>query len=128
MEAQRARRILDRLVGYLVSPLLSKSLSGSRYEGLSAGRVQSVALRFIVDRELEIQRFEPEEYWTIAVELQDGGKFAAELAKVKGKKARLPNEERVEQLLGELRGAEFIVRRMEEEERQRTPPPPFITS
>jgi len=128
VEAQRARRILDRLVGYLISPLLSKSLSGSRFEGLSAGRVQSVALRLIVDRELEIQNFKPEEYWTVAAELQDKAKFKAELIKVQGKKPKLATREEVERLLEELRGAEFLVRKVEEEERRRTPPPPFITS
>ena len=128
VEAQRARRILDRLVGYLISPLLSKSLSGSRFEGLSAGRVQSVALRLIVDRELEIQNFKPEEYWTVAAELQDKAKFKAELIKVQGKKPKLATQEEVERLLEELRGAEFLVQHVKEEERRRTPPPPFITS
>jgi len=128
VEAQRARRILDRLVGYLISPLLSKSLSGSKYEGLSAGRVQSVALRLIVDRELEIQAFEPEEYWTVAAELRDGRGFRAELWKVKGKKPKLASREEVELLLERLRGVEFLVQKVEEEERRRTPPPPFITS
>ncbi|MCR4404341.1 MAG: type I DNA topoisomerase [Candidatus Acetothermia bacterium] len=128
VEAQRARRILDRLVGYLVSPLLSKSLSGSRYEGLSAGRVQSVALRLIVDREREIQAFKPEEYWTLEVELGDGAPFRAELVKVKGKKPALGSREAVDALLEELGRAEFLVRSVTEEEQTRTPPPPFITS
>lgn len=128
VEAQRARRILDRLVGYLVSPLLSKSLSGSRYEGLSAGRVQSVALRLIVDREREIRDFKAEEYWTLEVELQDSSPFRAELLKVRGKKPRLPSREAVEALLAELRRAEFLVQNVTEESQRRTPPPPFITS
>ena len=128
VEAQRARRILDRLVGYLISPLLSKSLSGSKYEGLSAGRVQSVALRLIVDRELEIQAFRPKEYWTVAAELRDEASFKAELWRVKGKKPKLTSREEVERLLESLRGAEFLVGKVEEEERRRTPPPPFITS
>ncbi|HIC96720.1 TPA: type I DNA topoisomerase, partial [Candidatus Bipolaricaulota bacterium] len=131
VEAQRARRILDRLVGYLISPLLSKSLSGSIYEGLSAGRVQSVALRLIVDREREIQEFKSEEYWTVEAELQDGKnkkRFQAELAKLKGKKPRLSTREEVERLLEALREEEFTVTKVEEEEQSRTPPPPFITS
>jgi DNA topoisomerase-1 len=128
VEAQRARRILDRLVGYLVSPLLSKSLSGSRYEGLSAGRVQSVALRLIVDREREIQAFKPEEYWTLQVKLRDGAEFRAELTRIKGKKPKLSTRVEVDRLVEGLRRAEFIVAKVEEEEQLREPPPPFITS
>jgi len=129
VEAQRARRILDRLVGYLISPLLSKSLSGSKYEGLSAGRVQSVALRFVVDREQEIARFVPEEYWKVFAELERGGQsFTAELVKHKGKKVELHSSAEVEVLLEALQGAEFRVTAVREEERKRTPPPPFITS
>ncbi len=130
VEAQRARRILDRLVGYLVSPLLSKSLSGSRYEGLSAGRVQSVALRLIVDREREIQAFKPEEYWTLGVALRDhdGAELKAELVKVKGRKPKLSSRAEVDRLVEGLRSAEFTVTLVEEEEQHRSPPPPFITS
>ena len=78
VEAQRTRRILDRLVGYQVSPLLSRAIAGSRFEGLSAGRVQSVALRFLCDREAEITRFTPEEYWEIDIHLRDGKPFVAQ--------------------------------------------------
>jgi len=134
VEAQRARRILDRLVGYLVSPLLSKSLSGSIFEGLSAGRVQSVALRLICDREREIQEFTPKEYWTIEAELLSGeGKgegFRAKLEKYRGRKPELPDKAAVERALAELKGleSEFQVVEVRERERLRKPPPPFITS
>ncbi|MGQ9477220.1 MAG: type I DNA topoisomerase [Candidatus Bipolaricaulia bacterium] len=130
VEAQRARRILDRLVGYLISPLLSKSLSGSRYEGLSAGRVQSVALRLIVDREREIRAFKPEEYWTLKVALRahDGTELVAELVKLKGRKPKLSSRAEVDRLVEQLQGAEFTATLVEEEEQRRSPPPPFITS
>ena len=133
VEAQRARRILDRLVGYLISPLLSKTLSGSKYEGLSAGRVQSVALRFICDRELEIQEFVPQEYWTIDALLQsDGKEFTARLTRIKGEKAEIPTREAAERIQEELRklaqAQGLIVAEFIEEESKRTPPPPFITS
>ena len=81
VEAQRTRRILDRLVGYQVSPLLSRVLAGSRFEGLSAGRVQSVALRFLSDREGEIAHFVPKEYWEIDARVKDGEAFVASLTK-----------------------------------------------
>jgi len=132
VEAQRARRILDRLVGYLISPLLSKTLSGSKYEGLSAGRVQSVALRLICDRELEIQEFVPQEYWTIDAKLKDGAEFAARLVRAEGKKPEIPTKEEAERIrlrLEEIaRSQGFIVRDFKEEEGKRSPPPPFITS
>lgn len=128
VEAQRARRILDRLVGYLVSPLLSKSLSGSKYEGLSAGRVQSVALRFICDRELEIQDFVAEEYWTIEVELEDDTAFKVELGRYRGKKLKIKSSEEVERIKEELKGKEFVVKAAVEKEKKRSPLPPFITS
>ncbi len=132
VEAQRARRILDRLVGYLISPLLSKTLSGSQYEGLSAGRVQSVALRLICDREREIQAFIPEEYWTIDAQLMDGREFLAHLERYQGKKPQIPNQAeaaRIHQELKRLAQAPgFIVQGIKEEESHRSPPPPFITS
>ncbi len=135
VEAQRARRILDRLVGYLISPLLSKTLSGSKYEGLSAGRVQSVALRLICDRELEIQEFVPQEYWTIDAKLaipEDGHEFVARLVRIKGEKAEVPTREEAERIKAELvrlaQAGGLIVAAVAEEEGKRTPPPPFITS
>ena len=133
VEAQRARRILDRLVGYLISPLLSKTLSGSKYEGLSAGRVQSVALRLICDRELEIQDFVPREYWLIDAKLRDGGQeFLARLARIDGKKPEIPSQaeaERIRRELEEIAEAQgFVVQELKEEETKRSPLPPFITS
>jgi DNA topoisomerase-1 len=132
VEAQRARRILDRLVGYLISPLLSKTLSGSKYEGLSAGRVQSVALRLICDRELEIQAFVPQEYWTIDAKLSDGAEFLARLIRIAGKKPEIPTKEEAERIRLKLeeiaRSQGFVVRDFKEEESKRSPLPPFITS
>jgi len=122
-------------VGYLISPLLSKTLSGSKYEGLSAGRVQSVALRLICDRELEIQEFVPQEYWTIDAKLaipEDGHEFVARLVRIKGEKAEVPTREEAERIKAELKrlaGAQgVVVAAVIEEESKRTPPPPFITS
>jgi len=133
VEAQRARRILDRLVGYLISPLLSKTLSGSKYEGLSAGRVQSVALRLICDRELEIQDFVPQEYWLIDAKLRDGGQeFLARLSRIDGKKPEIPSQEEAERVRKELeeiaQAQGFVVQELKEEETKRGPLPPFITS
>ncbi len=122
VEAQRARRILDRLVGYRISPLLSQVLAGSKYEGLSAGRVQSVALRFICDRELEIQDFTPEPFWEIEVEFATDPPFTAKL------KDRLRDPKEVEELVAALARACFRVVSWEEKEVVRKPPPPFITS
>ncbi|MGY4707552.1 type I DNA topoisomerase [Candidatus Bipolaricaulota sp. J31] len=122
VEAQRTRRILDRLVGYQISPLLSLVLAGSKYEGLSAGRVQSVALRFICDRELEIQEFVPEPYWEIEVEFATEPPF---IAKLKGK---LTDSGEVERVKAELAGAVFRAVALEEKEVVRKPPAPFITS
>jgi len=132
VEAQRARRILDRLVGYLISPLLSKTLSGSKYEGLSAGRVQSVALRFICDRELEIQAFVPQEYWTLDAVLTDGAEFRARLTRYRDKKLEIPNRAEAERVRGELESIAqsqgFLIAGLKDEESHRAPPPPFITS
>jgi DNA topoisomerase-1 len=122
VEAQRTRRILDRLVGYKISPLLSRVLAGSKYEGLSAGRVQSVALRFICDRELEIQEFVPEPYWEIEAE------FSTELPFVAKLKGKLVDPAEVERVKAALARAEFRVTAVEEKEVRRKPPAPFITS
>ncbi len=122
VEAQRTRRILDRLVGYKISPLLSRVLAGSKYEGLSAGRVQSVALRFICDRELEIQEFVPEPYWEIEAEFSTEPPFVAKL------KGKLVDPAEVERVKVALARAEFRVTAVEEKEVRRKPPAPFITS
>jgi DNA topoisomerase-1 len=122
VEAQRARRILDRLVGYQVSPLLSLVLAGRRFEGLSAGRVQSVALRFICDRELEIQDFVPQPYWEVEAHFPTKPPFSAKL------EGKITDPQQVEALKQGLAQAEFRVEEVAEEEIKRRPPPPFITS
>lgn len=132
VDAQQARRVLDRLVGYKVSPLLWKKVK----RGLSAGRVQTAALRIIVDREREIVAFEPVEYWTIEAELakQTGAEprkqdiFRATLQKVNGKKVNLENAEQTEAILRGLDGAVYQVADVSRKEVQRRPSPPFTTS
>lgn len=128
VEAQRTRRILDRLVGYLLSPLLSRILAGNRFAGLSAGRVQSVALRFLCDRESLITQFTPEEYWEIDAHLQNGNPFVASLTKKDGKKVELKSESDAQQAESEIRAATLSVSDVEEKERRRQPAAPFITS
>jgi DNA topoisomerase-1 len=129
VEAQRTRRILDRLMGYLVSPLLSRTIAGNRFAGLSAGRVQSVALRFLRDREAEITAFVPEEYWEIDAHLTAGEPFIASVTKRDGEKLEIPNGEAAEAVVAEIRAAEEIrVWKVEEKERRRNPSAPFITS
>lgn len=127
VNAQQARRILDRLVGYSLSPLLWKKVRSR----LSAGRVQSVALRLIVEREREIQAFEPQEYWTIDAEFQPEGmeaRYRARLARVDGQEPQLPNREAVEPLLEDLRAAQYVARKVKQGQRRRKPAAPFITS
>jgi DNA topoisomerase-1 len=129
VEAQRTRRILDRLMGYLVSPLLSRTIAGSRFAGLSAGRVQSVALRFLCDREAEITAFVPEEYWEIDARLRNSEPFVASVTKRDGEKLSIPNGVKAEEVASEIRDAsEICVVRVEEKERKRNPSAPFITS
>ena len=129
VEAQRTRRILDRLMGYLVSPLLSRTIAGNRFAGLSAGRVQSVALRFLCDREAEITAFEPEEYWEIDARLTNGEPFDASVTKRDGEKLSISNEAEAEAVASEIRTAsEIRVTQVEEKERRRNPSAPFITS
>ncbi|MEA3239320.1 MAG: type I DNA topoisomerase [Candidatus Bipolaricaulota bacterium] len=128
VEAQRTRRILDRLVGYQVSPILSMALAGNRFEGLSAGRVQSVALRFLCDREGEIDRFVPAEYWEIEALLRNGEPFSAKLSKKGGKKFVIRNKEEAQNVIDALHAAKITVASLEEKKRRRQPSPPFITS
>jgi len=128
VEAQRTRRILDRLVGYRISPLLSRVIAGSKYEGLSAGRVQSVALRFLCEREAEIASFVPKEYWEIEAELADGGVLVASLTKRDGEKFLVRSASEAETVERELRASRIVIENVEEKERLRQPLPPFITS
>jgi len=128
VEAQRTRRILDRLVGYQISPLLSKAVAGSRFEGLSAGRVQSVALRFLCDREDAISRFVPEEYWEIFARLTNGEPFLAKLTTISGEKADVGSAETANKIATDLKEANLVVDRLTQTKRRREPPAPFITS
>ena len=125
-DAQQARRILDRLVGYQVSPLLWKKVQG----GLSAGRVQSVAVRIICEREMAIQKFEPEEYWSITTKLKgsEETEFLAKLAKIDGKKAEIKNEGEAKGLVDELQNGDFTVSKVTKRTKKRNPLPPFTTS
>jgi DNA topoisomerase-1 len=126
VDAQQARRVLDRLVGYSLSPLLWEKVQ----RGLSAGRVQSVAVRLVVDREREIQAFVPQEYWSLHARLrgQRPPEFVATLREVGGEKASLPDGDAARALVRELEGARFVVRSVTRGERRRNPAPPFITS
>ncbi|HAR45846.1 MAG: DNA topoisomerase I [Nitrospirae bacterium GWC2_57_13] len=124
--AQQARRILDRLVGYLISPILWKKVR----RGLSAGRVQSVALRIICEREEEIKAFVPEEFWSLTARLE-GAKppeFDAKLLKKDEDKLKVKSGDEIKQILADLEGASYKVSRVEKKERRRNPVPPFTTS
>ncbi|RED41456.1 type I DNA topoisomerase [Paenibacillus sp. VMFN-D1] len=125
VNAQQARRILDRLVGYKISPLLWKKVK----KGLSAGRVQSVAVKIIIDRENEINAFIPEEYWSITAQLAKGDSvFEAKFQQLNGQKKELSREDEVNEVLAAIKGATFKVSEVKEKERQRHPSPPFTTS
>jgi len=143
VDAQQTRRVLDRLVGYQVSPLLWDKVR----RGLSAGRVQTVALRLIVERESEINAFNPVEYWTLDADLNAGkdGRFTARMTGVGGKPVRvangldkegkeqflsnaLPDKDAIDEVLGELKGASWSVRGVEKKERKRNPQAPYTTS
>ena len=125
-EAQQARRILDRLVGYQISPLLWDKVR----RGLSAGRVQSVAVRMICEREEQILAFEPEEYWSINLHLEGSvpPAFQAQLDRIDGKKAVISNEKTAKQISDDLEKATYTVAKLEKKQKKRNPSPPFITS
>ncbi len=126
VDAQQARRIVDRLVGYKISPLLWEKVR----RGLSAGRVQSVALRIICDREREIKAFVPEEYWTIVAHLssEEPPIFGAKLIEEKGEKVKISNEGEAKRVVSSLGNANFIVEKIDAKEKKKSPPPPFLTS
>ena len=123
--AQQARRVLDRIVGYQISPILWKKVK----RGLSAGRVQSVAVKLIVDREEEIEKFIPEEYWNIYVSLiKDKDKFTAKFYGKDGKKLEIHNEKEVKEIISKIENGKYIVSDVKKGEKKRTPAPPFTTS
>lgn len=127
VNAQQTRRILDRIVGYKLSPFLWKKVR----RGLSAGRVQSVAVRIIVDREEEIKAFKTTEYWSIDAKLSAASSkktFSAKLAEIDGEKAKIDNKEQADEILANLKGAEFVVTNLKKSQRKKQPAPPFTTS
>ena len=130
IDAQQARRVLDRIVGYELSPVLWRKVK----RGLSAGRVQSVALRLVVDREQEIQAFKPKEYWTIEAALArrqaDATAIKAALRAIEGRKGKLdiPDQAEATRIVADLDGAAYVVQKVTRKERRSRPAPPFITS
>ncbi len=126
IEAQQTRRLLDRLVGYLISPLLWKKIG----RGLSAGRVQSIAMRLICEREKEIRDFIPEEYWTVTAELEASQppSFKANLVKIDNKKTKIEDGKSAEKIASELRDATYTLENVNVKEKKRNPAPPYITS
>lgn len=142
VDAQQARRLLDRIVGYKISPILTRRVQGSKAGGLSAGRVQSVALKFVVDREKEIDAFVPIEYWNIASLLKTQSKdspFEAHLLSIQGKKLEkepipgkecftIPDQKTAEGIVAKLKKAAYTVASVEKKEKRRNPVAPFITS
>ena len=125
IDAQQARRVLDRIVGYKISPILWKKVR----RGLSAGRVQSVAVKLIVDREEEIEKFIPEEYWNMYVNLKKNKDvFKAKLVGKEEKKIEIHTKEETEKILNEIDKAKFVVKEVKKSQRKRNPAPPFTTS
>ena len=127
VDAQQARRVLDRIVGYKISPVLWKKVR----RGLSAGRVQSVAVELIVDREEEIEKFIPQEYWNIYVKLLDEKSkkvFEAKFYGKDGKKQEIHNKKEADEILDAIKNAKYIVEDVKKGEKKRTPAPPFTTS
>lgn len=125
VDAQQARRVLDRLVGYEISPILWKNVKW----GLSAGRVQSAALKLICDRETEIKAFEPKEYWTVeCIATKDRKKFPIKLTQYKGKKIEINSEEESNKIIEELKKDKFIVTKVKKGTKTKNPLPPFTTS
>jgi DNA topoisomerase-1 len=126
VNAQQARRVLDRLVGYKISPLLWKTV----YKGLSAGRVQSVALRIICEREEQVENFVPKEYWSIIALLETENKesFSAKLEKIDGKKFEITTSKDAEETCTDIKGKKFVVANVTQEKKKRNPYPPYITS
>ncbi len=127
VDAQQARRVLDRIVGYKMSPVLWKKVK----RGLSAGRVQSVAVKLIVDREEEIEKFIPEEYWNLYADLEEKEskkKFEARFYGKDGKKQEIHSKEEIDNILKDLEKAKYIVKEVKKGEKKRTPAPPFTTS
>ncbi|ETX05134.1 MAG: hypothetical protein ETSY2_24750, partial [Candidatus Entotheonella gemina] len=124
--AQQARRLLDRLVGYKISPLLWKKVQ----RNLSAGRVQSVALRIICERDQEIADFESEEYWTLDADMNasEPPQFRTRLFAIEGEKAKVANEAEVQRIVDDLQDAAYTVSEVKKSKRRRNPSPPFITS
>ncbi len=142
VDAQQARRLLDRIVGYKISPILTRRVQGGRDGGLSAGRVQSVALKLVVDREREIEEFKPVEYWNLGSILQGNPKdrsFSASLYSVDGKRVdkeeqegkqifTISNAQTAEKIVQRLKKAHYTAESIEKKEKKRNPVPPFITS
>jgi len=126
IKAQQTRRILDRLVGYLISPLLWKKVG----RGLSAGRVQSIAVRLICEREKEIKDFNPEEYWTIIASLEASNPpvFTASLVKIADKKVKVENKEQAGAIVNDLNSLPFTLKDITVKAKTKNPPPPYITS
>ena len=124
-DAQQARRVMDRIVGYKISPILWKKVK----RGLSAGRVQSVAVKLIVDRENEIESFIPEEYWNLYATFEkDKEEFQARLAEINNKKIELHSKDEVDKILSDIKNSKYVVTNVKNGTRKRTPAPPFTTS
>jgi DNA topoisomerase-1 len=130
VDAQQARRVLDRLVGYQISPVLWSAIKGRK--GLSAGRVQTVALRLVVERDREIEAFDPEEYWLLEVELSKiadhDHRFRARLVEIEGEKAELESEGDVQPIVDQISTADYRVLKVKRERKRRQPYPPYTTS